>query len=232
MHRCCYLTLFVACLACAGCHDGPLYALKHANPILVQQWRADEALGTTDHQRRKELELLVRTMPTLSAADRAGWQPHLRKLMENDPNADMRHLAIRASQSIEGPAALELIEMGLDDENLKVRMAACDVLGKRPEPAAAQRLARLAGESTNLDVRQAALRGLQNQGGDVANNAMKLALEDRDPAIRMTAVASLEKMTGKDFGNQPEAWLAFLNGQAPEPEPESAGSGISLPDLF
>lgn len=220
-----FLLVAVCCLLCAGCHDGPLYALKHANPYFVRQWKQDEALGTTDYQRKQELELLVRTVPSMTPAERSSWLVHLEKIVDNDPSPDMRHLALRAAESIEGAAALELVEGRLDDDSLKVRMAACDILGKRPEPEAATVLARVAGESTNLDIRQAALRALGGHGGPVAKDSLKLALQDRDPAIRLAAMQSLQQVTGQtDLGtSDPQAWVAYLEGQT-----DTAGSSRSL----
>ncbi|WP_246109503.1 HEAT repeat domain-containing protein [Roseimaritima multifibrata] len=227
-----HLRILIAgtCLAVTGCHDGPLYALKHANPFFVHQWNQDEAIGTTDFQRQKELELLVRTMPNESPADQAQWLVHLEQIMQQDASAEMRHLAIRAAAPVQGPAARNLIEMGLEDPSIKVRMAACDVLGSREEPAAAETLARIIGESTNGDVRQAALRGLGQHKGTVVTDSLKLALEDRDPAIRLTAVQSLESVTGKSLGNDPAVWVAYLeNGTDP-----TADQGLSdrLRNLF
>ncbi|QEG42213.1 HEAT repeat protein [Roseimaritima ulvae] len=212
----------LCCLAVCGCHDGPLYALKHANPYFVREWKKDEALGITDFQRRKELELLVRTLPSMSANEQAEYMVHLQQILDKDPSPDMRHLAVRASTSISGPAALSLAQQALDDDSLKVRMAACDVLGKRPEPEAAQSLAKLVGESSNLDIRQAALRALGGHRGDVVKDSLKLALDDRDPAIRMAAMQSLEQVTGEPLGtSDPDVWVAYLEGKPYESNPGS-----------
>jgi hypothetical protein len=214
MLRLLLLPVALCCIAMCGCHDGPLYALKHANPYFVREWKKDEALGITDFQRRKELELLVRTIPKMSADERADWTVHLEKIVANDPSPDMRHLAVRAAETIEGPTALGLIQKSLEDDSLKVRMAACDVLGKRPEPEAAQSLAKIVGESSNLDIRQAALRAMGGHRGNVVKDSLKLALADRDPAIRMAAMQSLEQVTGEPLGtSDPDVWVAYLEGK-------------------
>lgn len=219
MHRALLFLLAGLCWPVAGCHDGPLYALKYTNPFLVKQWRQQEALGITDHQRREELELLVRSLPRMSAAEQAEWLPHLERMVDNDASADMRYLVVRATGPISDPQALRLLENALSDDSLKVRMAACDELGHRKEGRAAELLAKMAGESTNLDIRQAALRSLGNHRGPGVNEAMKLALADRDPAVRMTAIKALQSSTGRQLGTQPEVWLAYLDGDLEVPEP-------------
>ncbi len=230
MLRCSLFLIAGLCVTLSGCHDGPLYALKHANPYFVREWKKDEALGVTDFQRRKELELLVRTVPAMPPEERTQWLVHLNKIMANDPSSDMRHLAVRATEAIQGEAALTLVEEALTDESLKVRMAACDVLGNRPEPQAAELLAKTAGESTNADVRQAALRSIARHRGQLVSDSLKLALADRDPAIRLTAIESLEEVTGEKLGNDPEVWVAYLEGR--QATPDNGSITDRLKDLF
>jgi HEAT repeat protein len=206
-----------------------MFALKRANPVFLNQWKQDEKLGTTDHRRRQELQKLASSIDSYSAAEQAKWMVHLEQIMANDPSASMRHLAVRAAGKIAGADALRLVQEGLDDENLKVRMAACEALAERPEAAAATLLAKTAGESVDLDIRQAAVRALRGHEGQQVTDALKLALQDSDPALRYAAIDSLKQVTGKDLGNRPDVWVAFLDGK---PVDEDAGGAFSLGDLF
>ncbi|MEX0825002.1 MAG: HEAT repeat domain-containing protein [Pirellulaceae bacterium] len=228
MQRCLICLVLLSTVA-VGCHDGPLYALKRANPVFQRQWKQDEALGVTDHRRREELKKLARSIDGYRVEEQAKWLLHLQEIMEHDPSAEMRHLAVRAAEKIAGAGALALIEEGLEDENLKVQMAACEVLGERPESAAMVRLAKTAGSSIDRDVRQAALRALRRHEGEQVNEALKLALADSDPAIRYTAIDSLKTVTGKDLGNRPDVWIAYLNGESVENDEKN---GFSISDLF
>jgi HEAT repeat protein len=201
-------------LPSTGCHDGPLYGLKVVNPYYsMKQWKADEALGTTDHVRRAELTKLVRVMPTLPPDRQAYWAEHLRQVMEHDPSPEMRRLAIMACGSTRLPQSKQLLVEGIKDESLKVRLTTCEVLGRRDDPESLRLLADTAGSTTDLDVRNAAFAALGNHRGPIATEALRMALEDRDPATRSLAVDSLRRCTGKNYGNDPDAWLAALSGQ-------------------
>lgn len=191
-----------------------MYALKAANPYYsMKQWKADEALGTTDHVRRAELSKLVRMMPTLPPERQAYWSEHLRQVMEHDTSPEMRRLAVLACGTTNLPQATELLAEGIKDDSLKVRLATCEVLGRRSDSESTRLLAETAGSTTDGDVRNAAYAALGNHQGPMAIDALRLALEDRDPATRSLAVESLRSTTGKNYGDDPDVWLAALDGQ-------------------
>lgn len=208
------LALCAALPALAGCHDGPLYGLKTMNPYYsMKQWKADEALGPTDHVRRKELAKLVNVMPKLPPERQAYWTEHLQQIMEHDTSPEMRRLAILACGKTQHPQASAILAAGIKDESLKVRLATCEVLGQRTDSEATRLLAETASSTTDTDVRNAAYAALANHRGPVAVEALRLGLENRDPATRSLAVQSLRSTTGKNYGDDPDVWLAALEGQ-------------------
>lgn len=195
-----------------GCQDGPLYALKHANPYFtMRQWAADERIGVTDHQRRKELQSLASVLPSMTPERQKTWTTHLQSIYENDPSAEMRRLAILAASQSKDPATFDFVAKGLQDDNLKVRMEACRAMGERTEERAAQMLASIAGESQDKDVRHAAIEALGKHPGAIATNSLKMALQDRDPATQDLVITTLRQATGQDHGNDPQAWIAALD---------------------
>lgn len=211
-----------AVLLTCGCHDGPLYALKAANPYFsLREWKADEALGVSDHVRRKELAGLASSIGSLPKNRQAYWAGHLEKIMQNDPSADMRHLAVNAAGKMTATDPTRLIQMGLDDDNAKVRMAACRALGRRKEPAAPSLLAQTAGADSNEDVRQAAIDALANHKSPVAIESLRNALRDRNPATRDLAMESLRDATGKNLGTTPQEWIDALQTPANQPGPKT-----------
>lgn len=217
---CVCLASLVACAA-TGCQDGPLYAIKAANPFYsMGEWKRDQAIGVTDHERRKELALLAETIHRLPANRQQFWAGHLSKIIENDASPEMRRLAVRAASRIKDPSALALIDRGLDDESMKVRMEACEALGRLQGNEAARLLAATMGTESNEDVKHAAIKALANHKGQVAVDKLKLALKDRNPATRDLAVESLRGVTGKNYGDDPSAWIAALEGK-PTPEAET-----------
>lgn len=201
-------------LLLAGCHDGPMYAIKAANPFFsYKQWKDDEAYGPTDHVRRQELKKLVAVIDSLPAERQAYWLDHLRGVMENDENPEMRRLAVIAAGKCGGENPFDLVSQGLKDESLKVRLAACEMLGNRKDEAAVRLLAEVAGSTADPDVRNAAYAALGKHRDKVAVDALKVALTSRDPATRSLAVESLRGSTGKNYGDDPQAWIAALDGQ-------------------
>jgi hypothetical protein len=207
-----------------GCHDGPLYGLKVANPFYsMHQWKQDEDIGPTDHQRLKEMRRLVAVMPSLPEDRQAAWFTHLRGIMDHDSSPEMRRLAVIAAGNTQLSGSSELIGRGLKDDSLKVRLAACHVLGERGDEASARVLAETAGSTSDADVRNAALAALGQHSGKIAVDALKLALDTRDPATRDLAIASLRGATGKDYGDDPEVWIAALDGKdVPEKQTQIA----------
>ena len=214
------LGLSVSLLGVSGCHDGPMFALKQANPFYsMGQWKADQRLGPTDAKRAAELRKLVASIGSMSPEDQQTWVDQMAKIMEYDQSPYMRELAVRAAARANSPNAIAVIETGLDDDEFKIRMVAADSLAKRPEPKAVELLAKTVSSESNKDVRLAAIKSLGTHQGQQATDALKLALEEPDLAYRYATIASLRSVTGKDAGNEPAAWVAMLDSDA------NAGNG-------
>ncbi len=225
--NCCILRLLVQrlvlampLLVIAGCHDGPLYGLKVVNPYYsMKQWKEDEKYGITDYRRRKELEKLVTSLPRLPKNRQAYWLKNLEQIMANDKSPEMRRIAVMAAGQLNDATADEIVRVGLKDESVKVRMACCETLGNRRDPEATRMLAETAGSTTEQDVQKAALAALGKHKGPVAVDALKIALADRDPSTRSLAVGSLRQTTGKNYGDDPQVWIAALEGKPTQEKP-------------
>ena len=215
------------CLLACGCQDGPFYALKRVNPFFpMHEWKRDRDLGVTDHERRQELESLAGQIGDMNATDQAFWGTHLGRIMNNDPSPEMRRLSVLAASRMTDPGAMDLIEQGLDDANLKVQMEACRSLGKRPEPEAAQMLASTLGTTTEVDVKNSAIKALGNHKGSVPIDSLRVVLDGQDPATIDLAMSSLRGVMGKDLGNDPKQWIAAID-QQPTPEGNDQPAGGS-----
>lgn len=217
--------LLASLVATLGCQDGPMYALKHANPYFTRQWSRDEALGVTDHTRRQELLSLVDQIERMPTERQQYWSGHLDQIYKNDASAEMRRLAIVAAGKSSDPAAMSILSGGLDDESLKVRMEACRALGNRSGDEPARMLAAVLGKTQDKDVRHAAIAALANHPGEIANGALKLALDDRDPATQTLVIASLRDTMGKDYGMDPKTWIAALDGKPVDEQPAQGRFG-------
>lgn len=209
----------LAFCALSGCQDGPMYAIKSINPYYtMHEWKLDEEIGITDHQRREQLSSLADTIGDMSLEDQKGWSEHLNKLFENDESPEMRRLVMKAAGNSKDPTALDLIKRGLEDESMKVRMEACSALGNRTDDESARMLATVVGTETNQNVKHAAVRAMKGHKSQIAISALKNALADRDPATRHLAVQSLKGSTSKDYGDDPKVWIAALEGNPPSEE--------------
>lgn len=207
-------------ISASGCHDGPLYGLKVMNPYYsMKQWKADEAYGITDYKRRQELEKLVASISHLPKPRQAFWLGNLEQIMEHDESPEMRRLAVQAAGQLNDPTADGIVRRGLKDESVKVRMFCCQTLGNRTDPEATRMLAEAAGSSTDQDVRRSAFVALGKHKSSIATDALKIGLEDRDPATREVAMTSLKSTTGKNYGDDPEVWLAALQGKEVQEQP-------------
>ncbi|WP_417739595.1 HEAT repeat domain-containing protein [Rosistilla oblonga] len=221
MHRLTPLAILTTCALLAGCHDGPLFALKTINPVYRSQWADDEKLGPTDAQRHEELQRLVASMPSLSDADQEYWLAHIEALLENDKNPEMRTLAIRALAGCRSQRVLDLCEKQLTDESIKVRMAVCDVLAVRDEARSTELLGTTIGSESNEDVKMAAIAAVGKHQSPEAAQALKASLKSRNPAVRAAAVESLAQCTGKELGEDPQVWVAYLEGKAVDEQKKS-----------
>ncbi len=206
--------LGLASCTLSGCQDGPLYALKTANPYYsMGEWKRDDAIGVTDHERRKQLALLAETIHRMPIKKQQFWAGHLNQMIENDESPEMRRLAVRAAGRLQDPSAMAILEKGLDDDSVKVRMEACHSLGRMTGDEAARTLAATVGTETSGDVRHAAIEALASHKNQIAIDSLKVALSDRNPATRDLAVQSLKGATGKNYGDDPQVWIAALDGK-------------------
>lgn len=208
----------------SGCHDGPMYALKAANPYYAMgDWKRDKERGVTDYQRREELMTLAETIGTMPSERQQVWTEHLTAMLENDLNPEMRRLAIQTAGNMNAVPTIALIEKGLDDDSFKVRMEACRALASEATLAsdqstdAARMLAATVGTETNDDVRRAAISALANHKSPIAIDSLKTALRDRNPATQTLVIASLRGVTGENHGDDPQTWIAALDSKPTGP---------------
>ena len=197
-----------------------MYAMKNVNPYYRwHEWRGDEALGITEHEGREQLAHLAENISDYDQAAQTKWLRALNHVMDTDESAEMRRLAVMAAGNVDGQSALQVLEKGMDDGSVKVRMQACRALGKQTNDENVLLLASAIGSETSTDVKHAAMRALQDQSSPKAVEALRLALSDRDPSTQNLAIASLRGATGKDYGDDPETWIAALDGQPVEERP-------------
>ena len=145
-------------------------------------------------------------------------------LDEHDPR--VRAVIIEVAADFDTPAAVAICRGGLEDPDPAVRITACEAWRKRGGPEAASLLAARFNADDDIDVRLTALREIGDLGDEAAVPTLARALEDPDPAVQYRAVAALREISGRDLGNDVNAWRAWAA------DPEAEGTEWTIAEGF
>ena len=135
-------------------------------------------------------------------------------LAEHDPR--VRAAIVDVAAGFDAPTAVAICKGGLEDPDARVRMAACDAWRKRGGPEAVALLSARYEADAEIDVRLKALRELGELGDEQAIPAIARALEDPDPAVQYRAVCALKQVSGRDLGDDVNAWRTWAADQEAE----------------
>ena len=134
-------------------------------------------------------------------------------IRERDPLAKAAGLMALGRHGIPDDAVI--IAASLDDENLQVKWAAAQALQRIHNPAVvADLLEVLRRDEEQTDTRIAAAVAVGQYAQDRVFQGLISALDDRELALNLTALTSLQTLTGEDFGLEARAWLAWYNDSA------------------
>ncbi len=143
----------------------------------------------------------------------------LARQIQVEPDPLVRKAVVHAIAEYRTPIVPQVLEAGLKDQNVAVRIACCQAIGKRGDASAIPNLATALREDKSIDVRLAAAEALGGIKSPEAIQALTVALDDRDPALQYAGVESMKSITGKDYGGSVEAWRQVAAGQTPPPVP-------------
>ena len=207
----------LACACLAGCATWSPFT----DPKQVARDR--ELYGATADQRISELTAEAKAARAAGPAGQAEFTQRLvgQLLGEHDPRVRSQILEVAAD--FDTPAAVAICKGALQDPDDTVRMEACAVWARRGGAEAVTLLAARSQTDAELDVRLQALRMLGELGDDRAIPVLAKALEDPDPAVQYRAVAALKEVSGRDLGNDVNAWREW----AADPEGSSAKWSIA-----
>lgn len=127
-----------------------------------------------------------------------------RVLGEHD--ARVRCEIVAVAGEFDTASALAICKGAMQDPDERVRMSACKAWRDRGGAEAVQLLAARYRTDRELDVRLTALRMLGETKDQAAIPALAEALENPDPAVQYRAVAALKRVSGRDLGNDVNAW--------------------------
>ncbi len=216
--RCWFLLLGATLLLPAGCADGPLFYVVSLSPSRRQEWAADERYEPTLHRQLDEVHSVRDTAGSMTVAEQKHWAHEMKYLLETQQSPLLRAAAVDALAELAVPEADSGLALALKDKDPTVRIAACRAWAQHGGKQAIEHLAEMLGSDTNLDVRLAAAKALGRFKDPTAYEALGLALDDSDPALQYRAVESLKEASGRDFGNDLDAWRRLARGENPGPD--------------
>jgi HEAT repeat protein len=180
--------------------------------------REREKYGPNADARIKDLLARSKAAKAGSAEKQLEFTQELSGLMlaEHDPRVRVKILQTAAEYDT--ASATAICTGALQDPDDQVRSAACDVWAKRGGDDAVALLASRFQNDQDHDVRLRALRMLGELKDKDAIPVLARALEDADPAVQYRAVASLKQVSGRDLGNDVNAWRAWAADPSTAPE--------------
>jgi hypothetical protein len=218
VNRLCYLSVAIALASLGGCADGPVPYLMSLNPSMRRQWAADEAYKPTLHRQLAEVESLRDSARTLSPEQQVHWCGELQYIISTHANPLLRAACVETLVEFSVPESSEGLRLAMKDADATVRITACRAWGKRGSEQGVELLAERLGSDSDTDVKLAAARELGKFSDPVAYQALGLAIQDGDAALQYRSIESLKQGSGKNYGNNLEAWQKFAQGKDPGPE--------------
>jgi len=201
------LYLCLASVISAGCAGMPLASW---NPYYRNQWEHDEKIAPTYHAKIRDLVAIRSAAPQMTAAEQEDHSQKLLVIYREDRNTQIAAHAIAALAEFPTAASLEGLRLAVEHADQEVRMAGCRGWGRKQSPEALDTLARILGSDSDLDVRLAAADELKAYRDPKALQALGLVLGENNPALQYRAIASLKQNTGRDLGNNVDAWRQSL----------------------
>jgi HEAT repeat protein len=187
------------------------------------------------HQRKKTIQEKGTKGATASESEREILVAQLVHEYQTCPDPNMRREAVDALAKIPHPDRDRHLQGILrQDDNPFVRLSALEALGKtfsgRQEDLIATLIDRIKTDQ-DKDVRLRSVRILGQIAPKDTRDEMNRTvvfelgnlLQDKIPAVRYETMQSLQKVTGKDYGNDINRWLQYIryiNGEVPNLPPE------------
>ncbi|MDR2439327.1 MAG: HEAT repeat domain-containing protein [Planctomycetaceae bacterium] len=205
-------------------------------------------------QRKKQIQLKGQKGTAVSDFEKEILVAQLMVEYRTSPDPNMRREAVDAMAKIPHPKRDQYMKEILADSDPFVRISAIEALGKTysgTKKELALLLIENSKSDTDKDVRLTAIRLLahsfpkpsQKNAAKTANETTEIntlivralgeALYDKVPAVRYETMQSLHKITGKDYGNDINRWIQYVQYQKGETEklPSERSFAEKLPSI-
>ena len=212
-----WLPLVLMSAAACGCSS------TQARPDWMQRltwWETVDTdprfAGPPPSKRIEQLRALAKQTSSMKPEEQRTLATDLATAYRNESDPMIRAETLRTIAGCACPIAGETLQEGLRDGEEFVRIVCCDAWARHGGPAAVPALSEALRKDAAHDVRLAALRALAKIPGLESVAAVSPALEDPDPAMQYRAVQALRELTGKDFGDDANAWRDYAKGGPPK----------------
>jgi hypothetical protein len=215
---CCamYVTIILAVIASAvGCQQ---LRETWSLPFVGEPPAYKQAYGPTPRQRIEALQQLAGRSANLTPQELLTTGAELTETFKNERDPHIRRAIVQTLAALPGNFADEALLEALQDPVASVRCAACEAWATRSD--ANQALAVLHERVTtdqDPDVRLTAVQAMSRLELPESVQYLASALDHRDPAMRITAIESLQKVSGENFGSDLNAWRQFAARQRVNP---------------
>lgn len=201
--------LAIGCvLLISGCAD----TANSINGFISKPFKKtpEQLLGIkTPDDRVKELRKMAKQAQKSPPAEQQRAVAELTHEFQHEGEGWVRRHILRALAAYPQPEAEAVLIKALSDGDVETRRLSCTLLGKRGGTVAVQELARVVSSETNKDVRMSAVEAMGESKDKGSMATLSEALVDPDPAMQALAVQSMTKISGRDFGNNVQAWREY-----------------------
>lgn len=210
---CCWLALSCGCAEIAD-------NVNALGSRLMMRKTPEQALHIkTPADRIKELKQLAKDAKKKAPDEQQQVVDALAKEFSQESEPILRRHILRTLAVYPPPTAGSVIVSALSDSDAETRRTACNCLGIRGDKPAVAELTRVLSSDTNADVRIAAVRALGQTRDTSALAPLAEAIVDPDPAMQARARESLTAVSGRDYGNDVQAWREYAkSGKTDAPE--------------
>lgn len=155
--------------------------------------RRDENVGILIRQLKEDgISYRVRAAEALGICGGDEVVAHLIRAAEDDPETDVRFMAIRSLGKRRDPLAIVPLTGMLTAGNKWIRMEAVKALGAIGDPSAARPVGRLCRDPAD-PVRKAVAEALGEMASEACRSALEVLIDDADPVVRTAAWKSLSR---------------------------------------
>lgn len=191
----------------------PVWNWHSLNTGAIEEWHEDDNFMLTYHEQMQSLEQLREDAPSMSETWHKQKADLLARMYADHKAPVMRREILRTAIAIPSADALPILQSAVDDDDASIRSMAYKEWGQRPGQVAMPVLLKGARSESEKDVRIVIIRALGRFKNQQVYDTVTEALKDRDPSVQLAATDSMKELTGLDYGNTPEPWIAHVENR-------------------